>query len=373
MDVTIFSRSRSSFSKLRYEQRTIIVFLCLLIVVVFSIWGVHSRNFTKVVEYVEKPVSSTSPFFSNRTFAFLTSSNIKTNNKDQTINGVNLIKKDKTINKKKVKTFAPILPTQTNPFFSKYPIWFQNFKNYNDSHLNTSFWNVYQGPPPNANNESEYYTGSSNNLRVSNGNLTLEATQNSEPDNFHYASARIDTKNKKSFLYGRIDVVAKVPNGVGTWPAVWMLPATTKYNNNPSTSSYGGEMDLVEEVGFNPNIEYGIVHTESDILNSGVGKYNTIYIPNNDKFYNLYTLLWTPSSITFEINNAPFFTYSKTSGANYTTWPFSQSYYLILNLALGGTWGGQDILSFPSGIDNSALPASMQIQSIYYYPYIGPR
>ena len=164
-----------------------------------------------------------------------------------------------------------------------------------------------------------------------------------------------------------------MPNGVGTWPAVWMLPATTKYNNNPSTSSYGGEMDLVEEVGFNPNIEYGIVHTESDILNSGVGKYNTIYIPNNDKFYNLYTLLWTPSSITFEINNAPFFTYSKTSGANYTTWPFSQSYYLILNLALGGTWGGQDILSFPSGIDNSALPASMQIQSIYYYPYIGPR
>ena len=95
-------------------------------------------------------------------------------------------------------------------------------------------------------------------------------------------------------------------------------------------------------------------------------------VPGNYTSYNVYSLLWTPTSLTFEVNNKPFYTYTKNPGANYTTWPFDQPFYLIMNLALGGSWGGMDTAAFPgNGIDNSALPASLDIQSVYYYPYVG--
>ena len=169
-----------------------------------------------------------------------------------------------------------------------------------------------------------------------------------------------------------------MPIGAGVWPAAWLLPANNKYEDLSSSSDIdrymnGGEIDLIEEVGFDPNTEYGIVHSVSDINNpNGVGDYSTLVVPNGNASFNLYSLLWTPTSITFEVNNNPFYTYTKTNGANYTTWPFNQPFYLILNLALGGSWGGEDTTSFPgNGIDNSALPATFNIKSIYYYPYIG--
>jgi beta-glucanase (GH16 family) len=273
-------------------------------------------------------------------------------------------------------TTAPVPkgPAQSNTMFATYPTWAQDFATDKSSTLNSRYWNVYQGPAQ-SNNEAEYYTDNSTNLRISDGALTIEATHQSEPQGYNYASARIDTENKQSFLYGRIDITAKLPTGVGTWPAAWFLPANTKYEDlSPSNDDVrylnGGELDLVEQVGTNPNTEYGIVHTESDLSNpGGVGDYNTVTV--NDNAYNLYSLLWTPTSITFEVNNVPFFTYTKAAGANYTTWPFNQPFYLILNLALGGSWGGEDTAQYPLGIDNAALPAAINVQSIYYYPYNG--
>lgn len=264
---------------------------------------------------------------------------------------------------------------QANSLFATYPSWIQDFATDSSSTLDSQYWNVYQGPAQ-SNNEAEYYTDNTANLRIKNGALILEATQQTEPQNYNYASARINTMGKKSFLYGRIDITAKLPNGVGTWPAAWLLPANSKYEDLSPTSDIsrylnGGELDVIEQVGVNQNVEYGIVHTQSDIKNpGGVGVYNQVTVNNNK--YNLYSLLWTPTSITFEVNNTPFFTYTKIAGADYTTWPFDQPFYLILNLALGGSWGGQDTAQFPpNGINNAALPASMDIQSIYYYPYVG--
>lgn len=269
-------------------------------------------------------------------------------------------------------------PAQTNSLFSTYPTWAQDFAGETSGTLNSNDWEVVEGPAQNSNHEAEYYTDSPTNLRIDNGVLVLEATQQAEPQNYDYASARIDTDNKVSFLYGRIDIVAKVPNSVGTWPAAWLLPANNTYEDlSPAsdTTRYlnGGEIDLIEEVGFQPNVEYGIVHSLSDLSNpGGVGNYNQITVPDNNTTYNTYTMLWTPTTITFEFNNNPFFTYTKPAGSNYTNWPFNQPFYLILNLAMGGSWGGEDTSQFPgNGIDNSALPASMSIQSIYYYPYIG--
>jgi beta-glucanase (GH16 family) len=130
-------------------------------------------------------------------------------------------------------------------------------------------------------------------------------------------------------------------------------------------------MDLAEEVGYQPNVEYGVVHTVSDLQNpSQEGAFNTVTVPNNNSQYNTYTLLWTPTSITFEVNNNPFFTYNKPSNSDYTTWAFDQPFYMVADLALGGIWGGQDTAAFPgNGIDNSALPVTMSIKTIYYYAY----
>lgn len=269
-------------------------------------------------------------------------------------------------------------PAQSNSLFSTYPTWAQNFAAARPGQPDAHYWNSFKGPAQNDNHEAQYYTDDPANLQIKDGALALTATHQPMPDGYGYASARIDTENKVSFLYGRIDVMAKLPKGVGTWPAVWFLPANTKYRDlGPATDFSrhvnGGEMDLIEAVGFNPNIEYGVVHTRSDLQNPDhIGDFNQVAVPGNDSNYNRYTMLWTPNSITYEVNGQPFFVYTKSNGADYTTWPFDQPFYLIVNLALGGNWGGADIANFPgNGIDNAALPASLQIQSIYYYSYIG--
>lgn len=269
-------------------------------------------------------------------------------------------------------------PAQSDNQFSTYPTWSQDFAHYKSNKLNSNYWRINIGAPNNGNNEAEYYTNDPSNLRISQGSLILEATHQAEPNNYQYGSGRVDTKGKLSFRYGRIDVTAKLPIGVGTWPAIWLLPANTKYEDmSPPSDIYrflnGGEIDMAEAVGFNPNLVYGVVHTVTSNENNpnGVGDYNQVLVANNNLNYNTYTLLWTPDSITFEVNNKPYYTYYKQPGATYLTWPFNQPFYLIIDLAVGGVWGGEDTAQYPNnGINNAALPASLQIKSIYYYPYI---
>jgi len=238
---------------------------------------------------------------------------------------------------------------------------------------------VLVGPAENSNNEQQYYTDSSTNIRIENGALRLIATKQAEPSGYQYGSARIETQGKQSFLYGRMDIVAKLPRGAGTWPAVWLLPANDLYEqrspaSDPLRYRNGGEIDILEAVGFQPNKIYGIAHTALDFTSrsDGTGSYNAIDVPTSTSAFNTYTLLWTPTSLTFEVNGTPYFTYARKANADYTSWPFDQPFYLIANLAMGGSWGGMDTAHFPgNGIDNSALPASLDIRSIYYYPYIG--
>lgn len=267
-------------------------------------------------------------------------------------------------------------PAQGNSLFATYPSWSQDFSK-PKAVVSSKYWNIYNGPPQNSNNEAEYYTSKS--VIVRNGALNITANHQNEPDGYDYSSGRLDTQNKVSFLYGRIDVTATLPDGIGTWPAVWLLPANNYYENfspasDPLRYLNGGEIDLIEEVGLQPNINYGIVHTlNASITRNGSGLYNTIDLTNNNSTYYTYSMLWTPTSITFEVNNQPYFTYDRPAGSTYANWPFDQPFYLIMNLALGGSWGGEDTLQFPgNGIDNSIFPTSMNIKSIYYYPYVGP-
>jgi beta-glucanase (GH16 family) len=271
-------------------------------------------------------------------------------------------------------------PTQSNPLFSTSPTWAQDFATQKNNQLDEKYWNILTGPAENSNKEQQYYSGDSAHLRIENGILRLIATHQLMPEGYSYGAARIETQGKQQFLYGRLDITAKLPSGVGTWPAVWLLPATDVYAKKSSGDSIlryknGGEMDIIEAVGFQPDIIYGVAHTASDLTEhtDGTGSYERVKVANSSTTFNKYTLLWTPDTLTFSVNDTPFFTYTRRVGADYTTWPFDQPFYLIANLAMGGTWGGLDTADFPgNGIDNKALPASLDIRSIYYYPFLAP-
>lgn len=361
------------------NQRAV-VFLCSMPIIIYLIWGFYTGNFSRIYTDIRRNEISTSLPTKLPLIKPDTSGSFKTSYQNQILLASQTMPTPKSPKKikKTVPTTTVISPSQSNTLFSTYPSWSQNFTTDKSGKLSPKSWNVYVGAPPNSNNEAEYYTDNALNLHISGGALTLEATHQAEPQNYDYASALVNTQNKQSFLYGRIDITAKLPVGVGTWPAAWLLPSNNKYEDlSPASDSSrylnGGEIDLIEEVGFDPDVDYGIVHSLSDLANpGGVGDYATVDVTDSSTTYNVYSLLWTPTSITFEVNNTPFYTYTREAGANYKTWPFDQPFYLILNLAIGGTWGGEDTSQFPTGIDNAALPASMSISSIYYYPYVGP-
>jgi beta-glucanase (GH16 family) len=272
-------------------------------------------------------------------------------------------------------------PKQDNPLFASNPSWSQIFNSKVTSSLDPKYWNVLVGPAENDNNEQQYYTDSTSNLRIDDDGLHLIATNQTEPNGYKYGSVRLETQGKKSFLYGRIDVTAKLPSGSGTWPAVWLLPANEVYAKKSPDSDRtryknGGEIDILEAVGFQPDVIYGVAHTVSDVNAhpDGTGSFKAVNVPDSSTKFYTYTLLWTPTSVTFAINGTTYYTYARQNGADYKTWPFDQPFYMIANLALGGSWGGMDTAHYPgNGINNKALPASLDISSINYYPYIGPR
>jgi beta-glucanase (GH16 family) len=270
----------------------------------------------------------------------------------------------------------PIGPPQSNPLFDTYPAWSQDFSHLPNGSLSTSDWNIETGPAQ-YNDEAEYNTGNPANLRVVNGVLTLEARQQAL-NNFDYTSARIDTDGKESFMYGKLVFSAELPSGIGSWPAIWLESTNHIYEKDgpPSdTKRYinDGEVDIVEAIGDNQCLVFSVVHTLDPSGNlTKQGHDRTIQVPNCNTTFNDYAMEWTPDSMTFSVNNQVFYVYEKTPGAGFQTWPFDQLYYLIIDLAEGGVWGGMERKIYPpNGIDNAALPTEFNIRSIYYYPYIG--
>jgi beta-glucanase (GH16 family) len=278
---------------------------------------------------------------------------------------------------------AALAPTCTEPQssidgepFAACPSFSLNFETQPKGAINTKDFNIYTGEPV-ANQEVELYTNSPKNLQVENGNLELKA-QNDPEQGFNYTSARIDTQGKEDFLYGRIVVRATLPDGIGAWPAIWMLSSNNKYESlsPPSDSSRylnDGEIDIAESVGTQPNVVYGIAHSLAYPTNGpNRNYYATTTVPGNDSTPHDYAVDWTPTNLTFTVDGKAYFSINKQPGANYQSWPYDQPFYLILNLALGGTWGGTDRAQFPTdGVDPSSLPATMKVQSINYYPYTG--
>jgi beta-glucanase (GH16 family) len=202
------------------------------------------------------------------------------------------------------------------------------------------------------NGEAQYYTNNQN-INLTNGFLTIQARKESV-NGKSYTSARLISK--KLFQYGIIEMRAKLPPGRGTWPAFWLLA--------PGSWPSSGEIDVMEEVGFNPNVIVGTIHCTK--YNNGGTPTESASIRINDTFnqFHLYTLLWTNSTIQIAIDNYTYFIYNNPN-QGYDSWPFNNFFNIILNLAIGGAWGGIQ------GIDDSIFPTNYVIDYVRHYSYNG--
>ncbi|WP_239494909.1 glycerophosphodiester phosphodiesterase family protein [Pedobacter yulinensis] len=203
------------------------------------------------------------------------------------------------------------------------------------------------------NNELQFYTkADSTNAQVNKGILSIIARKDKR-ENRDYTSARLVTKGKFDWKYGRVEVRAMLPKGKGLWPAIWMLPTAWKYGGWPKS----GEIDVMEHVGFTPDTVYGSVHTEkfNHAIRTQVTKGIKIDDPYNS--YHVYSAEWFADRIDFYLDGKKYLSFPK-KGADPAVWPFDQDFHLLINLAVGGNWGGM------KGLDPNVYPAVFKVDYV---------
>ena len=205
------------------------------------------------------------------------------------------------------------------------------------------------------NNELQYYTKELRNARVENGTLIIETHADSTMEK-GYTSARLVTKGKAAWTYGYLEIKAKLPAGVGTWPAIWMLTETNPYGGWPKS----GEIDIMEHVGYDPSVIHGTVHTEAfnHSIGTDVGEVRSISDFNTE--FHTYAINWSSEKIDFFIDDALYFTFENSKKGT-AEWPFDHPFHLILNIAVGGNWGGQ------KGVDPAIWPQRMEVDYVRVY------
>lgn len=218
---------------------------------------------------------------------------------------------------------------------------------------NEKNWTYDVGGSGWGNNEKQFYTQADTlNAKVEKGILSIVARKQIK-DNQQYTSARLASRKKFDWKYGRLEVRAMLPKGRGLWPAIWMLPTDWKYGSWPKS----GEIDVMEHVGYEPDSVYGTVHTMAFNHTKGTQLGSALRVENPYTAYHIYAVEWFESHIDFYIDGSKFFTF-KNSKKGPDEWPFDQTFHVLLNLAVGGNWGGK------KGIDESVFPATMKIDYV---------
>ena len=206
------------------------------------------------------------------------------------------------------------------------------------------------------NNEKQYYTsGRLQNSEVKGGFLSINAIKE-DYQGFKYTSARLITKSKGDWLYGRIEIKAKLPEGRGMWPAIWMLPTDWAYGGWPAS----GEIDIMENVGYDPYVIVASAHTQSYYHSIGTQKSNRMTVADCYTNFHVYALEWEASEYRVYVDDTLYFTF-KNEGTGYKVWPFDKRFHLLLNVAVGGNWGGAQ------GIDDTIFPRSMIVDYVRVY------
>ena len=210
------------------------------------------------------------------------------------------------------------------------------------------------------NEEKQYYSAARpENARVEDGKLIIEARAEELKDRADwggqkYSSARLITRGKAKWKYGYFEIRAKLPCGVGTWPAIWTL-ADVPNMKWPDD----GEIDIMEHVGHDKGVVHQTIHTGAYNHVKKTHKASQMTLPDVCDAFHTYQLDWTRDRLVMGIDGKPNFTFARSD--NKAEWPFDLPHYLLLNIAVGGAWGGAQ------GIDPKALPARMQVDYVRVY------
>ncbi|MBN2355969.1 glycoside hydrolase family 16 protein [candidate division KSB1 bacterium] len=224
----------------------------------------------------------------------------------------------------------------------------------------TSKWDYDVGGHGWGNQEKQYYTANRlENARVENGMLLIEARRDFY-QNHEYTSARLVTREKGDWTYGKFEIRAKLPYGRGTWPALWMLPTQWTYGDGGWPDN--GEIDIMEHVGHNPGVVHASIHCHAYNHKMGTQKSATINIPDTASAFHVYSLVWSSEKIEIYLDDQLYFTFLNEE-TGWQVWPFDKNFHLLLNIAVGGTWGGAQ------GIDNSIFPQQLVVDYVRVYQY----
>lgn len=206
------------------------------------------------------------------------------------------------------------------------------------------------------NKELQYYTKARvENASVEDGCLVITARRDSlevDGKTAEITSASLITRDKHAWLYGRVESRAKVPHALGTWPAIWMMPQKSPYGGWPR----GGEIDILEHVGFEPLKVHFNAHTGKYNHTKGTGRGTSAPLKNPQDFH-VYAVEWTEKSLDWYLDDKKVFSVAN-DGTGPDAWPFDHPFYVIVNLAFGGAWGAQ------KGVDKDALPVAFVIDYV---------
>ena len=242
-------------------------------------------------------------------------------------------------------------------------VWFDEF---DGAGIDDEKWNKLLWRPGWVNNESQAYTDRDTNLFIRDGKLVIRGliepgyagTDYSGTDYVaDFTSGRVNTAGLASWTYGKFDIRAKLPKGNGSWPAIWML------GSNISTVGWPhcGEIDIMEHVGHDDGNIHASIHTTDFNHMIGTQKSGQVIVPTATDSFHVYSLEWDSTYIRYLINDDPYFFIYNDSNGDENKWPFNNPHYIILNLAIGGDWGGAQ------GIDNSAFPMEMEVDFIQVF------
>jgi beta-glucanase (GH16 family) len=219
--------------------------------------------------------------------------------------------------------------------------WADEFNGGSGAAVDGSKWGFDTGGGGFGNSELEYYTNSTNNVRQDGqGHLAIVARKENPSNNqcwygsCTYTSGRIQTSGKFTQKYGRFEASIKIPKGQGIWPAFWMLGDNIGTNPWPNS----GEVDIMENVGKEPNTVYGTIHGPGYSGGNSIGGHRVMGSPLGDAFHT-YGVDWSPNLIVWTIDGAEYFRATPASLGGHT-WVYDHPFFLILNLAVGGQWPG---------------------------------
>ncbi len=205
------------------------------------------------------------------------------------------------------------------------------FEDFSKSEIDETKWNVANSNKW-ANNEKQAYTNRKENI-ILNNSLTIRGLKE-EYNERSYTSARMDTRNKFDFKYGLIEVEAQVPDGVGTWPAIWMLGSNIHEVGWPLC----GEIDIMEHCGIRLDEIFFSLHTKATNHNLGNQYTKTIKVDDIHKGIHKFGCLWEETCITWYIDEKEVYKVERPENYNVLNWPFNDNHFLLLNMAIGGSF-----------------------------------